>query len=92
MVHWDGKKWNLIDSDFPVTLRGLYGLASDDMWAVGNEGVILHYDGETWTPWSSGSVATFYEIHGDGEGHVVIVGDIGTVMTLQSEEVELGDE
>ena len=92
MVHWDGQRWNLIDSDFPITLRGLYGLASDDLWAVGNEGTILHYDGESWTPWYSGSVATFYEIDGDGVDHVAIIGDLGTILTLRSEEVELVDE
>jgi hypothetical protein len=92
MVHWDGLKWNLIDSDFPITLRGLYGLAADDMWAVGNEGTILHFDGQGWTPWASGSVATFYEIDGDGEGHVAIVGDLGSVYTLRSEEVEIEAE
>jgi hypothetical protein len=91
-VHWDGQKWNLIDSNFPITLRGLYGLAADDMWAVGNEGTILHFDGDAWTPWSSGSVATFYEIDGDGEDHVVIVGDLGSIYTLRSEEIEIEDE
>jgi hypothetical protein len=37
-------------------------------------------------------VATFYEIDGDGEDHVVIVGDLGSIYTLRSEEIEIEDE
>lgn len=35
----------------PVTadLRGVYGFAADDVWAVGDDATVLHYDGKTWT-------------------------------------------
>lgn len=32
------------------TLLGVWGRRSDDVFAVGWNGTILHYDGETWTP------------------------------------------
>ena len=43
---------------------------------------MLHWDGEAWSPWETGSVATLYDITGDGEGNVYVVGDIGTVLKL----------
>jgi len=82
IVRWDGVAWTNVDTDFGVTLRGIYGLAPDDIWAVGNHGHAIHWNGETWQPMETGSVATLHHIHGDGEGHVVVVGTLGTVLTL----------
>ena len=83
LFHWDGASWTYFeDATFGITLRDIYGLASDDIWAVGSEGHMLHWDGEAWTPWETGSVATLYDITGDGEGNVYVVGDIGTVLKL----------
>lgn len=88
-VHWDGEAWYDAKIEFGITIRGMWGQAADDIWAVGNEGFIAHYDGESWQPWPSGSVATLYDIHGDGQGHVVIVGDLGTVLALHEEIITL---
>jgi len=40
--------------------RAIWGPANDDLWAVGNNGVIFHYDGTTWTrsPYSKPNVTT----------------------------------
>lgn len=39
----------------PVTsdLRGLYGFAADDVWAVGDDATVLHWDGQVWTKLAS---------------------------------------
>jgi hypothetical protein len=52
------------------------------MWAVGNEGHILHWNGELWQKIETGSIATLHAIHGDGAGHVIAVGSLGTVLEL----------
>ena len=38
---------------------GLWGFAASDVWAVGDGGMIAHFDGTTWTPksgWASGAI------------------------------------
>ncbi len=30
-------------------LRGVYGFGGDDVWAVGDDATVLHWDGHTWT-------------------------------------------
>jgi hypothetical protein len=83
LFHWDGVSWIYFeDATFGISLRAIYGLASDDIWAVGSQGHMLHWDGVAWTPWETGSVATLYDITGDPDGNVYVVGDIGTVLKL----------
>ena len=83
ILRWDGQLWTRVETEFGVTLRGIYGLADNDIWAVGNAGHIIHWNGAEWELMESGSVATLHAIHGDGAGYVVVVGALGTVMTLQ---------
>lgn len=33
----------------------VHGIASDDTWAVGEGGMVYHWDGVSWTEWDSGS-------------------------------------
>ena len=48
LSHFDGTRWStLTPTDEPIT--GLSGVASNDLWAVGWGGLILHWDGTTWT-------------------------------------------
>jgi hypothetical protein len=35
-------------------LNAIWGTAPDDVWAVGDAGTILHWDGSRWTSWTSG--------------------------------------
>jgi len=83
ILRWDGALWNIVETDWPITLRSVYGMASNDVWAVGNEGHVIHWNGEAWEKVETGSIATLYAIHGDGQGHVVVVGDLGTVLELE---------
>jgi hypothetical protein len=51
--HWDGTSWSVVSSPaFKGSLDVIYGVsadASNDVWAVGNPGLILHFDGTSWT-------------------------------------------
>ncbi len=48
--HYDGVSWQEIPVPIgPPRLLAVYALAADDVWAVGNLGAILHYDGQRWT-------------------------------------------
>lgn len=43
-----GSTWSTVASDTTADLRGVWAIAPDDVWAVGNA-VILHYDGAAWS-------------------------------------------
>ncbi len=51
-VRWDGAAWNWIFTNTPGinadNLRGIHMLSPTDGWAVGDNGVILHWDGLNW--------------------------------------------
>jgi len=32
-----------------ATLRSIYGIATDDVWAVGDDATVVHWDGAAWT-------------------------------------------
>jgi hypothetical protein len=45
-MHWDGLDFTQVDSG-SATLRGIWALAPDRMWAAGDSGVI-YWDGTAW--------------------------------------------
>jgi hypothetical protein len=71
ILHYDGHSWTL-RNDMPEYIVGsatasyavdaVWGLASNNIWAVGGNGQILHYDGNAWTYWSDG-IDGAYTIH-----------------------------
>lgn len=65
-----------------LTLRGVWGAASDDIWAVGDYGTIMHYDGLTWQlALRAGTLTTqdFYAVYGVSATDIWAVGAAGTL-------------
>jgi hypothetical protein len=55
-----GSTWTAMDSGTTARLNGIWGSSSSDVFAVGMDldswnGVILHYDGSTWSAMTSSS-------------------------------------
>src|SRR6202022_4000318 len=53
ILRWDGGRFVAASSGTALHLRGLWGSAPDDILAVGgsdNRGVVVHFDGRSWTP------------------------------------------
>jgi len=51
ILRYDGRRWRIEDSPITWYIYDLFGLAKDDIWAVGSSSVeICHYDGRTWLP------------------------------------------
>jgi hypothetical protein len=60
--HWDGSSWTIIDSPTSTVrdtvLSGVTAIASNDVWAVGNDpdhnsALVEHWDGSSWSVVSS---------------------------------------
>lgn len=71
------------------TLFGVWGLARNDVWAVGGDtrastGVLWHYDGNAWSnvalPGDLGATAVLYKVWGRARDDVWVVGANGTTV------------
>ncbi len=48
-------EWIRVDSGTTHTLEAIHGTGPNDVWAVGQAGTILHFDGIKWSPVDSGT-------------------------------------
>jgi hypothetical protein len=81
----------LVDAgeDAPTSLNGLptangfqgvWGSSESDVWAVGDMGTILHFDGTTWTLVPSGVTDNLTGVMGSGPNDVFATGDQGNLL------------
>lgn len=76
------KCWTQTDlTGVTQAVRAIWGLASDDLWAVGNSGLILHYDGQSWSrspytraPLAVGSLTSSYGVANNQNSALQIFG------------------
>ncbi len=61
-------------------LLDVWGAGVDDVFAVGDVGVILHYDGSTWSAMDSHTTKSLFNISGSSSHNVFAVGDNGTIL------------
>jgi hypothetical protein len=80
--HWDGKAWTVAFGDPTATsaveaegaMYGVWGSAPNDVWAVGENGVMAHWNGLNWALTPSGTTSTLRSIWGSGAADVWAVG------------------
>ena len=72
--------WSPMTSGTTTQLNGIWGCSGSDVFAVGNSGTILHYDGSVWAPMTSGTTETLYGIWGSSGSDVFAVGNSGTIL------------
>ncbi|MCI5131692.1 MAG: hypothetical protein D3904_09240, partial [Candidatus Electrothrix sp. EH2] len=72
--------WDVMESESDTALRGIWGSSSDDIYAVGDAGVILHNNGTRWAVMESGVVQSLYGIWGSASDKVYAVGTAGTIL------------
>jgi hypothetical protein len=62
------------------SLRAVWGSSSSDVWAVGSNGAIVHFDGATWRLSNSGSTENLTGVMGTDPENVWVTGDGGSVL------------
>ena len=62
------------------SLHGVWGSSGTNVFAVGTNGTILHYNGSTWLAMSSGSTDTLRSVWGSSGTNVFAVGTNGTIL------------
>ncbi len=46
ILHYDGNSWSEIPNEAPSQIFGVWGSSANNVFAVGNEGIILRYNGD----------------------------------------------
>ncbi len=70
----NGGYWSQMASPVSSDLDGVWGSARDDVWAVGSNGVILHYDGVEWSLVEHGFASTLDHVQGTSADDVWAAG------------------
>jgi len=89
ILHYDGSSWTRMDSGTSVALNGVWGTGPNDVYAVGGYsspsmegqpddvlGVVLHYDGSSWSEMWSGTTACLKALWAGGPNDIHAVGGI----------------
>lgn len=78
LVRWDGAEWTnveLPELDRPApALFKVWGTSATQIFAVGSRGVLLAYDGETWSQVPSGTGEDLVSLWGRSPDDIVCVG------------------
>ncbi|MCB9568292.1 MAG: hypothetical protein H6710_13965 [Myxococcales bacterium] len=89
MIHFDGEAWTPVDvsavSGESHALYKIWGRAADDIYAIGSLGLILHYDGNTWSSEETPTTSTLIGIHGDDD-EVIVAGGRASGVVLRRQE------
>ena len=86
LLHFDGNGWSS-GQTIPHQLTRLGGTAPDDVWAVGERGAILRFNG-TFEERRTGSAEHLSRIFGFSENELWAVGRSGTVLRRNAREWE----
>jgi hypothetical protein len=75
LAHWDGASWSGPSGSTTTPLPlGVWGSASNDVWAVADNGGIFHFDGSKWTSDPHGTYGRLQGVWGASASDVWAVG------------------
>jgi len=78
--HFNGS-WSPVSPPMALApLRGVWGSASNNVYAVGDTGTVILYDGVDWTGVDTGTTVDLFAIWGTGPQDVFVVGAEGTIL------------
>jgi hypothetical protein len=69
----DGASWVAMPTGSPVPLAAVWASGPNDVFAVGDQGTVMHYDGTSWTKFATGSTATLRGVWGSSPTDVYAV-------------------
>lgn len=80
LLHYDGERWQLVETNVVRWLEGLWAFSPEEAWAVGQDGFILFWNGKTWVRTISGASNDLHGIWGSGRYNQWAVGNGGTIL------------
>jgi hypothetical protein len=80
VIHYDGYRCELMNTEATTHLYHVWGSSSTDVFAVGKAGTILHYDGNSWESMESGTTNSIHGVWGTSPTNVFAVGGQGLII------------
>jgi len=82
IAHWDGTSWTFPERFLSQNVEGIWGFAANDIWTVGQFGMIGHYDGTKWSEVraAANSQSELMSVWGASPNDVWAVGAKGTIL------------
>ena len=68
VYHYDGALWKRMDIPLVPILIWVFGFGTDDVYATGDKGTAMHYDGRTWTVLETGTRVGLWGVWGVSAG------------------------
>jgi len=85
--HFDGMTWRKhFDLHVDVTILALWSAGPDNIFAVGDEGLVLYWNGKAWQRMTSGTKSALYGLWGTDAEHLLAVGDFGMILRWNGEQ------
>jgi len=75
-----GLSWSKMSSGTSEKLTDVWGSSGSDVFAVGYNGTILHYDGSSWSAMAGTGTTTYSAVWGSGGDDVFVAGSSGTIL------------
>ncbi|MCP4352538.1 MAG: hypothetical protein GY795_44330 [Desulfobacterales bacterium] len=72
--------WQTMENGVSYNLRDVWGSSGNDVFAVGKNGVIIHYDGSVWGEMASVSYNYLRAVWGSSGNNVFAVGEGGVIL------------
>jgi len=79
LVHYDGANW-VEQLDQPENMWGIWGSSGSDVFAVGDNGSVYHYDGSAWSGPTTAAAGRLFGVHGNAWNDVYAVGLNGALV------------
>ena len=88
-------EWKLMESGTEEYLLGVWGSSPSNIFAVGDNATVLHYDGNKWCLMDPKTDKYLTKVRGLGPNCVYAVGDDGLVIRFDGEkwnDMSLGED
>lgn len=77
--------WTMSAQLAGISLNGIWGNSNTDIFVVGDNGCIHHFDGTSWNSMDSGTNESINSIWGNSGSYVFAVGDNGVILFFDGE-------
>jgi hypothetical protein len=79
VLHWDGSQWTMV-ATLPGVARAVSAASASDVYAVGDDGWVAHYDGARWMVVPRPTALDLEAVSAIGAGGAIAVGSAGKVV------------
>lgn len=87
IYRFDGKQWSLhFDLHLDITILAMWGSSPSSIYAVGDEGLVLHFNGLRWQRMPSGTKSALYSLWAWDNERMLAPGDFGLMLRYNGTE------